>query len=222
MNVDIYISEREGSREVRIPWLPDKILYSSGGTTFAEYDILNRGPVAVPTGSGLAGVKWDGELPGENRTDTSMLRGKQKAPKYYHNIFEEWKKDGTPLRIMVTGYPINLDVYLESYEAEASGGFGDMAYSIVFRETREIKITTVKTEAKKPTTKRSTTTSQTYTVKSGDCLWSIAEKLKGSGASWTSIYSANKEVIESTAKSRGYSDSNNGWWIFPGCTLTIP
>lgn len=219
--VDIYISERKGSREVRIPMLPDVIQYSSGGVTFAEYDILNRGPVSVPTGSGLIGIKWESELPGENRTDTSVLRGKPKAPKYYHGIFEEWKNNGTPLRIMVTGYPINLDVYLEDYESEASGGFGDMPYTISFIETREIKITTVKTSTQKTTTKRSATTSKTYTVKSGDCLWSIAEKELGSGAKWTSIYSANKEIIESTAKSRGYADSDNGWWIFPGTVLTL-
>ena len=223
MNVDIYITEREGNREVRIPWLPDKILYSSGGAVFAEYDILDKGPVAVPTGSGLAGIQWEGVLPGESRTDTSLFRGTPKAPKYYHNIFKEWKEDGTPLQIMVTGYPINDDVYLEDYEAEVSGGFGDMAYTISFKETREVKISTVKTAAQKTTTtKRSTTTSQTYTVKSGDCLWSIAEKLKGSGSSWNSIYAANKEVIESTAKSRGYSNSDNGWWIFPGTVLSIP
>lgn len=220
MTVDIYITEREGSREVRIPWLPENIEYSSGGVIFAEYDILDRGPVAVPTGSGLAGVKWESELPGKYRTDNSMLRGSSKEPKYYHNIFEEWKKNETPLRVMVTGYPINMDCFLKDYDGKATGGFGDWHYNIEFIETRDIEVTAETAAA--TTTKRSTTTSKTYTVKSGDCLWSIAEKLKGAGSNWTSIYSANKTIIEDTAKKRGYSSSNNGWWIFPGTVLSIP
>ena len=32
MNVDIYIRERNGSREIRIPWLPERVVYTSGGT----------------------------------------------------------------------------------------------------------------------------------------------------------------------------------------------
>lgn len=221
MTVDIYITEREGSREVRIPWLPENIKYTSGGVIFAEYDILDRGPVAVPTGSGLAGVSWESELPGEYRTDDSMLRGSAREPKYYHNIFEEWKKNRTPLRVMVTGYPINIDCFLKDYDGEASGGFGDWPYSIEFIEARDIEISATST-AKNTTAKRSTTTSKTYTVKSGDCLWTIAEKLKGAGSSWTSIYNANKTIIEKTAKDRGMSSSNNGWWIFPGTVLSIP
>ena len=224
MDVDIYIREKNGTRDVRIPWLPERIRYTSGGVIFAEYDILNKGPVAVPTGSGLEGVSWESTFPGKNRTDKSMLRGSAKEPKYYHNIFKEWKQKRTPLQVMVTGNPINIDCFVEDYDGEAVGGFGDWDYKVSFLESRDIEITATKTSnTQKTTTKRSTKESKTYTVKPGDCLWTIAEKLKGSGSSWTSIYNANKTVIEKTAKDHGYSSgSNNGWWIFPGCVLTIP
>lgn len=36
----------------------------------------------------------------------------------------------------------------------------------------------------------------TYTVKSGDCLWSIAQEIYGTGRQWTVIYNANKAVIK--------------------------
>ena len=36
----------------------------------------------------------------------------------------------------------------------------------------------------------------TYTVVSGDCLWSIASKLYGRGARWTEIYALNKAAIK--------------------------
>ena len=36
----------------------------------------------------------------------------------------------------------------------------------------------------------------TYTVQSGDCLWTIAEAFYGSGASWRSLWERNRETVE--------------------------
>lgn len=229
MNVDIYIKEREGSREIRVPWLPEQIQYESGGLTVASYDIMNRGEVAVPTGSGLAAVSWSSEFPGEYRTDHSMTRGEWQDPKVYHNILLDWLAKGTPLNLMVTGYPINLDVHLEDYKATAAGGFGDLAYDINFIEDRDIILnaTKEKTNSNTTSTKRSTPNTTSYTIKQGDTLWSIAQRFLGSGARWKEIYDANKEIIESTAKKRWKAaginrDSQNGHWIFPGTVIAIP
>lgn len=221
MEIDIYVRERNGNREIRIPWLPEKISFKSGGVTMATYEILNRGEVAVPTGSGLAGYSWESLFPGENRKGSSMQRGTWQPPKYYHNILKDWQKNGTPLHILVTGYPVNADVLLEDYEGDLTGGFGDIEYTLSFIEDRDLTVTSTKV----PTPKRQTNQSsgsKTYTIKSGDTLWGIAEKFYKSGAKWQTIYKANKDIIESTAKKRGMKSSNNGWWIFPGVKLTIP
>ena len=234
MQVDIYIREKGGSREIRIPWLPETIVFETGEATVASYDIMNRGPVAVPTGTDLARISWESEFPGSYRTDKSMMRGQWKSPQTYHNILKDWKASGAVLNIMVTGYPINYDVYLEDYSGEAAGGFGDIAYSVSFAEYRTIAISSVKSSSgsgsggsSNKTTKRSTPKTTSYTIKSGDTLWGIAEKYLGGGANWEKIYNANKEIIESTAKKRWKAaginrDSQHGHWIFPGCVITIP
>lgn len=223
MVVDIYIREKNGSREIRVPWLPEEIDYKSGGAIAATYDILDRGEVAVPTGSGLASVSWESVFPGKNRTDMSMMRGDWKEPKTYHNILEDWRKNRTELNILVTGYPINLDVFLEDYSGKAAGGFGDWEYEVTFTEKRDITITSTKVETPPtPAPQRPVQETVSYTIKSGDTLWSIAQRFLGSGTKWKTIYDANKDIIESTAKSRGYKSSDNGHWIFPGVKLTIP
>lgn len=61
-----------------------------------------------------------------------------------------------------------------------------------------------------------------YTVKSGDCLWNLADASYGSGAKYTKIYEANKAVIEEKAKAHGFSSSNGGGMIWPGTVLYIP
>ena len=230
MTVDIYIREKNGSREIRIPWLPEKINHQTGDTTFATYDILNQGEVAVPTGVGLATYSWDSVFPGKYRTDKSMMRGSWKQPKTYDSILNDWKKNGTPLTLLVTGYPINDDVYLEKYDSHPAGGFGDIEYEVSFVGSNGNSITVTTEKVKKTTTtttKRSTTKTTSYTIKQGDNLWKIAKKFLGAGSKWETIYNLNKEIIESTAKKRWKAaginrDSQHGHWVFPGCVIKIP
>ncbi len=222
MRVDIYIREKNGKREIRIPLLPEKILFTGGEAEFVTYDIMDRGPVAIPTGVGLKGLSWESDFPGEGRQDDPSIRGEWKAPKYYHNILEDWKASNAKLNVLVVGYPFNFDVYLSKYESEAYGGVGDLAYQIELQEARDITIKTTKNTSDNK--KRPSTSGTSYTIKSGDSLWKIAAMSKhyGDGTKWKKIYNANKAVIEKTAKKYGRSSSDNGWWIYPGVKLTIP
>lgn len=234
MKVDIYIRETSGSnpRNIRIPWLPDVINFETGAASMASYDILNLGKVEIPSGVDLRSCSWESIFPGAYRTDSGMLRGKWKEPSYYDCILNDWKKKGTRLSLLVIGYPINISVYLEDYSVKANGGFGDIEYSISFREARTIKVKSSKVKNTGTATssgygtsssgKRTTSTkSTTYVVKSGDTLWGIAQSQLGSGSKWGQIYTWNKSIIEATAKSRGKSSSNNGHWIFPGTKLQL-
>lgn len=228
MQVDIYLREKNGNREIRFPILPEKILYQCGETVFTTYDIMSRGEVAVATGAGLARIGWEADFPGEGRQNDPAIRGTWRAPKYYHDILKDWATKGTLLTVIVTGYPFNFDVNMRSYEAEPSGPFGDLPYAIELQEHRSIiiKAESVNTGSSSSgsAAKRATTKTTTYTIKINDTLWKIAAMPKhyGDGSKWKAIYDANKDIIESTAKKNGYKSSDNGHWIFPGVTLSIP
>ena len=221
MQVDIYIRETDGSREIRIPLLPEEFTFSKGDVMFIKCDIMGRGEVAIPSGTELGEYSWESEFPGQLRKNDAMMRGPWQDPKTYRSIIEDWKRKGTKLNLLITGYPVNVDVYCEEFSTKGAGPFGDIVYEISFIEARDITITTNNTSTSK-STKRSATTAKRYTIKSGDTLWSIAEKLYGSGSKWQIIYNANKDIIESTAKKYGRSSSQNGHWIYPGVILTIP
>jgi nucleoid-associated protein YgaU len=51
---------------------------------------------------------------------------------------------------------------------------------------------------------------RTYTVKSGDSLWKIAEAMYGNGSKYTKIFDANRDILDDPDR------------IFPGQELKIP
>ena len=221
MTVDIYVREKDGSREIRFPILPEDFIFSKGDSIFITCNILGRGEVAIPSGTELSVYSWESEFPGSLRKNDAMMRGTWQDPKNYCSIIEDWKRQGTKLNLLITGYPVNVDVYCDEFKTKGAGPFGDIVYEISFVEARDITITTNNASTSQPT-QRSAATVNTYTIKSGDSLWSIAEKLYGSGAKWQVIYNANKDIIEKTAKQYGKSSSQNGHWIYPGVILSIP
>lgn len=227
MQVDIYLREVDGDREIRVPILPESIGFKKGEASFIVYDIMNLGEVAVPSGAGLAAYSWESVFPGKNSPEADMVRGTWAAPKTYDKILENWKNNKKKLNLLVVGYPtINEDVYIETYEGSATGGFGDISYTVSFIEARSITIKTKKVSTSSKSKPKSdpdkSKKSSSYTIKSGDTLWGIAVKFYGDGTKWKTIYNANKEIIEKTAKKHGKSSSQNGHWIYPGVTLTIP
>ena len=219
-SVDIYIREKSGEREIRVPILPEEIKFPNGDTMFILQNIMGIGEVAVPSGTELASYSWESEFPGVKRQNSSMQRGPWEDPSTYDSILKDWKENGTKLNLLVIGYPINVDVYLKTYSPIAEGPFGDISYKVEFIEARDITIKT--STVKSSETKRPAETSGTYTIKSGDTLWGIAKKFYGNGAKWNTIYTANKDIIEKTAKKYGKKSSSNGHWIYPGVKLTIP
>ena len=226
--VDIWITDLETKRKMQIPWIPDSISFGSGGTKFATYNIIDLGEVLVPYGRNLRKVEWEGSLPGEGHMNLPFLRGgKHVPPKTIQSQWSIWKKNGTRLNLLITGTPINMDVYLEDYNITYKGSAGDYKYDIKFVDYSELKVTYSVVEQPKQTQRSETQSSaKTHTVKSGDNLWALAKTYYGDGTKYTKIYDANADVIEAEAKKHGKSSSSKGsvkgWWIYPGTVLKIP
>lgn len=224
MEVDIYIKEATGGRELRIPWLPDKVNCSGNETRMVSYEILDVGEVEVPSGSNLTEFSWSSYFPGEGHQNIPFIRGTWQDPKKIQTLLSEWRANGTPLRLLMTGTPINHDVYLKDYEMDYEGGYGDYKYNISFKARRNITIIASKVAVTRSSvaTTASSGGGGTYTVRTGDTLWSIAQNKLGSGAKYGSIYNLNKTIIEATAKKHGKNSSDGGHWIYPGTSLQLP
>ena len=117
-----------------------------------------------------------------------------------------------------------MKVTIESFEWGENDGTGDISYSLSLKEYRTVSIPSSVLVKEQPAQlapaasdtgtagrdQPEATSTQTYTVKSGDTLSGIARKMTGS-TNWQAIYQQNQGVIGS-----------NPNLIKPGQVLTIP
>lgn len=160
------------------------------------------------------------------------------SPDSYKKIIEDWQHSKTPVRLIISDINYNKAMTIDSFVVKKIEGDADLHYSLTLTEYRELNVPSVKVDTRvkasikrrpAPTSPASSSGSSSsgnggsdYTVKSGDTLWAIATKYYGNGASYGKIYDANKDIIESTARSRGFASAEGGKWIFPGEGLKIP
>lgn len=216
--MDIYLTNLKNNDRLRFPMLPQEISVKLGNQ-FANYTIIQIGEVRIPSGTTLDSFSWNGILPGQKRNGAPYVRG-WKDPKAIYKWIESLKaQNGKPVkaRLLITETPINCDVYLTSFSATPTGGYGDINYTITLTQAKEIRVTKSALKAAAATqqgtapARPSPPAANTYTVKGGDTLWGIAQQFYGSGAQYPKIYEANKGVIGS-----------NPNLIYPGQVYTIP
>lgn len=149
---------------------------------------------------------------------------------YFLDCFEALKTDRKPFQFIVCrrmprgkkSFDTNIKVSMEDYTIteDAKNGF-DLTVKVKLKQWRDYGTKTVNIsfnmgKPKACTDSRRDTSSapkapQSYTVMSGDCLWSIAKRFYGDGSKYTVIYDANRNVI-----------GGNPNLIYPGQILTIP
>ena len=208
-----------GGERVRIPVLPSSYTITSEQDNTSVI-VCNLGEVTLRGKRKLQQVSFSSFFP--MHYDASYCDVRSKSPISMVNKIEAMKQAGS-VKLIITGI-LAMKVTIESVEWGENDRTGDIAYTLTMKEYRTVSIpasTLVKDSPTQPDPGNSgsgtsgrdqpeTTSTQSYTVKSGDTLSGIARKLTGS-TNWKTIYEQNKGVIGS-----------NPNMIKPGQVLTIP
>lgn len=186
---------------------------------FTTVKISAIGDIIIPGERGLKKFSFSSFFPRDYNSSYCEYEGFMEPWKWVEQI-EKWRDTRQNLRLIVTGTPISVPVFVESFDLEPdkAGAPGDIYYTISFIEHRPFTAKELKTDSKGKTAvtdvkspQNSPAKSSSYTVAKGDTLFKIAKAEYKDGAKWKKIYDANKKVI-----------GKNPNDIKPGQKLVIP
>ena len=219
-------------RIVQLPVNPEDITIS-GSSSNDTTDTVGQGEISNIGFPGLKELTISSFFPKRYNGELYINTGGQfEGPEFYIKFFEDIKKDRKPFRLIITDLNINMLVSIESFSNTYAYATDDVDYELELKEYKEhniriLKATSTgfvnvdsvqKVSSVTPTNTNSNrsvekSTPKTYTVVSGDNLWTIAQRLLGDGSRWREIYSYNnnKSII-----------GGNPNLIRPGQVLSIP
>lgn len=223
---------RYNDRLIQLPVNPEDITIE-GSSNNDTTDTVGQGEISNIGFPGLKELTISSFFPKRYNGELYINTGGQfEEPEFYIKFFEDIKKDRKPFRLIITDLNINMLVSIESFSNTYAYGTDDVDYELELKEYKEhniriLKATSTgfvnvdsiqKVSSVTPTNTNSNrsvekSTPKTYTVVSGDNLWTIAQRLLGDGSRWNEIYSYNnnKSII-----------GGNPNLIRPGQVLSIP
>ncbi len=185
-----------------------------------KVQLVNLGEINLIGKRGLESLKIFSFFPS---TKSAFYKRASMPASDYVSMIKKWKDSGKPIRVIITGMDFNAAMAIESFISTSSEGSGDIKYTLELSEYRFLNVETVSSPSVKPQAKnglkpRPVEKKQptTYTVKAGDTLWGIAQKMLGKGNDYPKIYGANQSSIDARNK------NNKKYTIYVGQKLVIP
>lgn len=200
---------------VQLPVAPSKLTIKIKSNN-KVINLINDGDVSILKNPGLAEIEFEALLPRKPYPfstkivlDPSIyLKGLEllkTEKKVFQFIVVRLLPNGIPL------FPTNVTCTLEDFTTieDASNGF-DVKVQIKLKQYKHYGLKEVVIDTDNETTPFGKTVKATvktirdivsapkqteYTVKQGDCLWTIAKKHLGDGSKWKEIYNLNKDII---------------------------
>ena len=216
MAYEVYIDD------MLLPIPPQKIPIKYPGQNETA-TLINGEEINITRPPGLAEISVDVVLP-QMDYPCAMWDGSVEDAEEFISRLQDLKERGDAFEFIIIrdSFDTNMDVTLEDYKVSDDVKEGlDLVVSVTMKEARHygtkiMNFTIIEDQApptaETPEENRPAEQPQanTYTVKSGDCLWNIAKKQLGDGSRWKEIHDLNRDKI------------SNPNLIHPGLVLVMP
>jgi len=191
------------AKSFTLPVPPSEIRISYG-KTIDTINLLQLGEIDFQTGTKLTEITFSSFFPRFYDASYCSYSNIPKPEEALKKILD-WIADKSPLVFLITNTSLNDVFNIVNIEYSYRGGdVGDIYYDLHLRRHRTVKVykvgenptTQTSQTSKKPVTRtQAKQTAKTYTVKKGDTLSAIAQKMYGNSNKWKDIYTKNKAKI---------------------------
>ena len=227
---------------IELPVMPETLTVKRSLDS-SEKTVLELGNVNILKGAKLRQISFSSFFPVQ-RIPAAGARHKILEPLQYVQKLRSMMESRRPLRFILLGQDLDINTLMsvENFEySESYGAVGDVDYKLTLKEWVDYsprKVTIRRNKAVSGSKKRSgqpraapADKAVKYTVKAGDCLWSICQKNYGDGSLYDKLYQANKSIIDGrNAGAQKYPPSvvppavlnRAKYAIYVGQVLTLP
>ncbi|WP_332975092.1 LysM peptidoglycan-binding domain-containing protein [Clostridioides difficile] len=206
---------------VQLPIAPGKLEIKTTNKN-KTVDLINDGEVNILKTPGLSEISFEAEF---THNKLPFYRGAFKDVQFFLSKLELLKTDCKPFQFIVSRelgnkvlFNTNMKVSLEEYNiVEDAENGSDTKVAIKLKQyrdystkklvpappktTNETGRPSVKIEPKRVDSVNAPS-NKTYTVKSGDSLWSICQKQLGNGSLYKKVYELNKSMMDKANKGK--------------------
>lgn len=138
--MDIYLSINNREQVIQLPILPSEFEITSP-QKHETFETINQGDLKLIGPDGLKSITIDTFFP---KKPYAFSRVKNKKGWEYVKTIEAWRKREIPMRLTITGTPINMAVVIDNFDYGVRDGSGDIYYTLSLSEYKLIYLKKVR------------------------------------------------------------------------------
>lgn len=138
--MDIFLSINNREQVIQLPIIPESFevnLPISNNTT----DTVNAGTLKTIGNTGLRSIEINSFFP---KQKYSFARDNTYKGFEYVQVIEKWIARKLPIRLIVTGTPLNIAMTIDNFSYSVEDGSGDVYYSLKLSEYRFVTLNSMK------------------------------------------------------------------------------